>query len=265
MDEEIARQHQQEREAMERRRDDAPDLSIPIGYRLVDDAEEAILANPSTYQQTQINYELFQRQKDREEREESLQRARDVLEREQQLLKEAKQRDDEFLEALQRQQLEALRRENKALQENTSRRSPPHPVGAAQTAFHVAGDPYYEAKMASIPSSSSETANLASVITTLQKMLEHERAANERLVKQLEDRDRVAMEHMLAEAEREQREITMRVRMLEAIAAHRREQQLLAEEERAKEHIAAESIRGRLQLEPARFIPQHPLEDADEM
>jgi hypothetical protein len=112
------------------------------------------------------------------------------------------------------------------------------------------------------PVDKSEQQRLTAVIETLQKLLEHERERNERLQRQLDERDRVAMEHLLAEAEREQREIMMRVRMVEAIAAHRKEDEMRSLDTLEDEEQTAAMVRGR--LKGGDRIPRHPLDDGDD-
>ena len=123
------------------------------------------------------------------------------------------------------------------------------------------------------PSDKSETQRLTAVIETLQKLLEHERERNERLQRQLDERDRVAMEHVLADAEREQREIMMRVRMVEAIAAYRKEDELAVDDKARDETETAEDVRGRLKQrvddpvqrrQSSSRLPRHPLDDGED-
>jgi predicted DNA binding CopG/RHH family protein len=139
--------------------------------------------------------------------------------------------------------------------------SPPH---AATTKIR---DPY-DANSSDLlqpdaASTSSQVRHLSSVIETLQKMLDHERDRNAKLQQQLDDKERIALEQLAAEAEREQREIAMRIRMLEAIAAHRRETYLLEEEKKNAEDESVETLRAQLTRHAQQYVPDHPLEDLD--
>jgi hypothetical protein len=85
--------------------------------------------------------------------------------------------------------------------------------------------------------------------------MEYERRRIQRLEEQVEERDRMLAELKVAEAERERREVAMRIRMLETMAAFRARQQLVEREvgglERRKE------MGGVI----ARHLPPHPLLD----
>ena len=139
-------------------------------------------------------------------------------------------------------------------------------------------DPYHRggpATTGALPTTAGavDTQHLTSVIQTLQKMLDHEREVNAKLQQQLEEKEQLALEQLAIDAEREQREIAMRIRMLEAIAAHRREVELLAEEKKQQDQYAqdgrgggGETLRAQLARHAQRYIPDHPLgstEDED--
>ena len=84
-------------------------------------------------------------------------------------------------------------------------------------------------------------AHLSSVIATLQAMLDEERGQNLRLQRMVEERERILLERNLADAEQEQRELSMKLRMTEAIAAYRKEQEIL-QLEAAESTIAQDGI-----------------------
>lgn len=241
-----------------------------------------------------VQAELMRRRHDTEERQRTLQNELEALEHEEQLLRLQAQRDTVHMQRVEQAQVELLRQQQQEAAEQQSRayhsnanvvdsrgnmysatpqhhfqqpsssqfipdpyrlHSTPHPYGAHHPDEHR-GTP-------SQSQDSSQVPHLLTVIKTLEKLLEHERQTNEKLTKQVEEKDRLALEQMAYEAEREQREIAMRIRMLEAIAAHRREQQLLAEEAAAKaeEVNGDETVRAQLARQAQRYIPQHPLGD----
>ena len=93
--------------------------------------------------------------------------------------------------------------------------------------------------------------------TLLREQLDHQRLRSDRLQNELEDRDRLILEHKLADAERERREIALRVRMVEAMAALR-ERERLMQEEQADANLRAIEMRVASGRRDA-SIPRHPL------
>eukprot|EP00744_Colponema_vietnamica_P019002 GILI01026860.1.p1 GENE.GILI01026860.1~~GILI01026860.1.p1 ORF type:complete len:267 (+),score=65.43 GILI01026860.1:46-801(+) len=70
---------------------------------------------------------------------------------------------------------------------------------------------------------------LTAVVHSLQSMLEGERASKSQLQQQLAERDRVLLERKAADAEAEEDDLRLKVRMLESLAARRREDARLQE------------------------------------
>jgi hypothetical protein len=176
---------------------------------------------------------------------------------------EAKRRDDSYaremhaVEELERDQLEAIRSHTLALT-----------VGPAlnDSSMALAVDP----RSASPPAAGYSYGPLVTggggggpdPWRLLQEQLDHHRMRAERLQGELEDRDRAILEHKLADAEREQRDVALRIRMVEALAAYREREVLLAEEEADARQRALE-VRASGRRSHSGSVPRHPLFEAD--
>lgn len=258
-----------------------------------------------------VNHEMNRRRVDREGRQRAIYGELAALEAEERLLELQTKREEDQLRKLEEQQLDAVRQSSSnhhLLQQQQHQQASSVPVGAApiHNAAHyqnhslqpggvllvdhplrsppqhyhqtMVPDPYHRGGPGTTgapPTTAAavDTQHLTSVIQTLQKMLDHEREVNAKLQQQLEEKEQLALEQLAIDAEREQREIAMRIRMLEAIAAHRREVELLAEEKKQQEQYAqdgggggGETLRAQLARHAQRYIPDHPLgstEDED--
>lgn len=96
--------------------------------------------------------------------------------------------------------------------------------------------------------------------TVMSEQLDIHQTRAEDLQRQLQERDRLLLEHKLADAERERREIALRVRMVEALAAYRQRMDTLVEEEQAS---ATRAITARASQGRHSSVPRHPLMDND--
>lgn len=138
-----------------------------------------------------------------------------------------------------------------------------------------AGERASRAVVAALPPAASSSASLVEgpsfvddrgsrALLLAMEQLDHERVLNVKLAQQLEERDRLLMQHLIADAERERREIALRIRMVEAMAAYRREHEL--EQQLLDEEQEADALQRQLSSSPtwaSRYIPRHPLLDAD--
>ena len=270
LDDDLRQQTAAEKRAMESMAaQPLPPLSIPVH-------EDPGALYTASAAPLEVMMELQHQREAQAQREQSIRQAEAQLQIEREMLQEQRQRDKQVIEALEQQQLESIR--SSAHHRTTpsqdlgqfQRPAASLPTGRASHSDSLRGHPV--ARTTS-PSDKSETQRLTAVIETLQKLLEHERERNERLQRQLDERDRVAMEHVLADAEREQREIMMRVRMVEAIAAYRKEDELAVDDKARDETETAEDVRGRLKQrvddpvqrrQSSSRLPRHPLDDGED-
>lgn len=237
---------QEERELMDRVRRGQLAPIIAHAPLSLDETDAALQEHESL-----IAIELAKRRAEQKERTQTMQSELEAIRREEQQLQSMIDRDRQQVRALHEAHVAALRKEREELeqaalqkqqkQQSASSSTPPQPANAA-TAFtppstHKWADPYSllaEKSAASrSPSSSAPhvgdtttggptVAHLLSVIDTLQKLLEHERRQNEKLQRQLDQQERLTLEQVAADAEREKQDIALRLQMLEAIAAQRR-------------------------------------------
>lgn len=71
----------------------------------------------------------------------------------------------------------------------------------------------------------------AATVSLALSQVEHERKTNERLMRELDEKERLLTEHRIADIEREQQQLALRMRLLDALVAHRQKMQLLHEED----------------------------------
>lgn len=133
-------------------------------------------------------------------------------------------------------------------------------VAPLRTSSHASDEGHMQHRRVLVIPDSGEESRLLSVIKTLEQLLDRERETNLKLTHALELEERKRLVREAAEVEREQREIALRIRMLEAMAVHRREQQLL--ELRKQQNRGEDFIRTSLAEEAARsaHTNRHPLE-----
>jgi hypothetical protein len=276
LDEDLRRQTAAEKQAMDAMaRQPVAQLAIPV-------AEDPGYLFTNSVAQHDIAAELRQQQEAQAQRQQSHMQAAAQLQFEREMLLEQRQRDKQLIDALQQQQLEAMRNSSSvAVMKPTTHYMPDSdqlhaatggvpvptantrgvlPVSSTVASAYPAHPLAVTGGSPAVAADKSETQRLTAVIETLQKLLEHERERNEKLQRQLDERDRVAMEHMLADAEREQREIMMRVRMVEAISAYRKEDEMRAADDAEEAERTAAMLRGRMQ---GAHVPRHPLDDDD--
>ena len=174
-------------------------------------------------------------------REASMQRSAIIFDQQMQQLDERYRHDLEDIDTIEKAHSSKIRMESEGRTYSPSPHNDgqQHPQGGGLNAASPLANYPTPRIMPSSPLEGLVTSSADSVAAAHQQQtvslalsqVEHERKTNERLMKELDEKDRLLTEYRLSDADREQSMLQLRMQLLDALVANRRKLEMMAEDD----------------------------------